>query len=213
MCQLTNFRTSNEETESKIGIYGKKLSKIGPFENFNFWSKVNAKVKVNGLGQSQRVCESDPDVQGGSVQVNGQLGDVVLTRRHYWRGELTWLITWLGLTRWWRQLRLTCHLMMSSGDTSWKTSDEGWSCFSVRGWMWRRVAGTPRGACGPVQHQIRARFSGFVDRQTIRPTWRHVWPESDQGVKNPWWRVWGEPKPMSVHTAVDGDEFLGFWSR
>ena len=61
----------------------KKLSKIGPFENFNFWSKINAKVKVNGLGQSQRVCESDPDVQGGSVQVNDQLGDVVLTRRHY----------------------------------------------------------------------------------------------------------------------------------
>ena len=93
----------------------KKLSKIGIFENFNFWSKVNAKVKVNELSQSQRVRELDPDVRGGSVQVNGQLGDVVLTKRHYWRGKLTWLITWLGLTGWWRQLRLTCHLMMSSG--------------------------------------------------------------------------------------------------
>ena len=31
----------------------KKLSKIGHFRNFNFWSKVNAKVKVNG--QSLRV--------------------------------------------------------------------------------------------------------------------------------------------------------------
>ena len=47
MCQLTNFGASNEETESKIEIYAKKLSKIGPVGNFDFWSKVNAKVKVN----------------------------------------------------------------------------------------------------------------------------------------------------------------------
>ena len=54
MCQMTNFGASNEETKSKIGIYAKKLSKIGRFGNFNFWSKVNTKVKVN-KGQSQLV--------------------------------------------------------------------------------------------------------------------------------------------------------------
>ena len=63
MCQLTNFGASNEETESKIEIYAKKLSKLGDFGNFNFWSKVNEKVKlkrvkvngqpkVNSLGKS-----------------------------------------------------------------------------------------------------------------------------------------------------------------
>ena len=47
MCQLTKFEASNEETESKIEIYVKKLSKIGFFEKFDFWSNVNAKAKVN----------------------------------------------------------------------------------------------------------------------------------------------------------------------
>ena len=48
MCQLTNFGVSNEEMKSKVRIYMKKLSKIGHFKNFDFWSMVNAKVKVNG---------------------------------------------------------------------------------------------------------------------------------------------------------------------
>ena len=80
MCQLTNFGVSNEETESKIRIYAKKkLSKIGLFGNFNFWSKVNAKVKVNELVLTGQIRV----VQVESVQVNGQLSDVVLTRQHY----------------------------------------------------------------------------------------------------------------------------------
>ena len=58
MCQLTNFGVSNEETESKIGIYAKNLGKIVPFGYFDFWSMVNAKNQsqlmemVNGQGQS-----------------------------------------------------------------------------------------------------------------------------------------------------------------
>ena len=51
MCQLTNFGVSNEEIELKIEIYAKKLSKIGPVGNFDFWSKVNAKSQ----SQSQLV--------------------------------------------------------------------------------------------------------------------------------------------------------------
>ena len=56
MCQLTNFGALNEETEFKIGIYAKKLSKIGPLENFDFWSKVNVKSQSQLVhGQSQRI--------------------------------------------------------------------------------------------------------------------------------------------------------------
>ena len=36
----------------KLESTQKKLSKIGPFENFNIWSKVNTKVKVN---ESQQI--------------------------------------------------------------------------------------------------------------------------------------------------------------
>ena len=85
MCQLTNFGVSNEETESKIEIYAKKLSKIGPIGNFDFWSKVNAKSQSQLiLCQSQRSVLTGQIrvVRVGSVWVNGQLGDVVLTRRH-----------------------------------------------------------------------------------------------------------------------------------
>ena len=62
-----------------------KLSKIGPVGNFDFWSKVNAKSQSQlVLGQSQRSVLTGQIrvVWVGSVWVNGQLGDVVLTRRH-----------------------------------------------------------------------------------------------------------------------------------
>ena len=59
-----------------------KLSKIGPFGNLTFGQRSTQKVKVNWsivkvLTGQIRV------VRVGSVRVNGQLGDVVLTRRHY----------------------------------------------------------------------------------------------------------------------------------
>ena len=63
-----------------------KLSKIGSFRNFDFWSKVNAKSQSQLiLGQSQRsvLTSQIRVVRVGLVWVNGQLGDVVLTRRHY----------------------------------------------------------------------------------------------------------------------------------
>ena len=56
MCQLTNFGASNEEIESEIGIYAKKLSNIGPFRNFDIWLKVNAKSQSQLVqGQIQRI--------------------------------------------------------------------------------------------------------------------------------------------------------------
>ena len=56
-----------------------KLSKIGHFGNFDFWSKstnLESKSTVKVLMGQIRV------VRVGSVRINGQLGDVVLTRRH-----------------------------------------------------------------------------------------------------------------------------------
>ena len=76
-----------------------KLSKIGHFGNFDFWSKVNAKSQSQLiLGQSQQSMLTGQIrvVRVESVRVNSQLGDVVLTRRHCWHGKLTCLMTWTG---------------------------------------------------------------------------------------------------------------------
>ena len=46
MDQFSDFGASNEETEPKIGIYEKKkLSKIGPTENFHLSQKSKSIVK------------------------------------------------------------------------------------------------------------------------------------------------------------------------
>ena len=83
--QFWSFKPRNEVQNWNLH---EKLSKIGPVGNFDFWSKVNAKSQSQlklKLGQSQRsvlTCQIWV-VRVGSVRVNGQLGDVVLTRRHY----------------------------------------------------------------------------------------------------------------------------------
>ena len=71
------------------------MSKIGPIENFDFWSKVNAKVKVNGQEKST----------GYTVRVVSRLGhrstaemlmssyDIALTRIRADEDVLAWLIT------------------------------------------------------------------------------------------------------------------------
>ena len=62
-----------------------KLSKISVVGKFDFWSKVNAKSQSQLVhGQSQRTVLTGQIrvVRVGLVWVNGQLGDVVLTRRH-----------------------------------------------------------------------------------------------------------------------------------
>ena len=43
---IDQFWSFKRRNGAQIGIYA-KLSKIGPVENFDFWSKVNAKVEVN----------------------------------------------------------------------------------------------------------------------------------------------------------------------
>ena len=67
-----------------------KLSKIDPVENFDFWSKVNAKVKVNSLRSKSMVSANGLDPCSPSRVGPGQ-------RSARWRGanEAT-LLTWLA---------------------------------------------------------------------------------------------------------------------
>ena len=94
--QFQHFKWRNEVWNWNLR---EKLSKIGHFGNFDFWSKVNAKSQSQLiLGQSQQSMLTGQIrvVRVELVRVNGQLGDVVLTRRHCWHGKLTCLMTWTG---------------------------------------------------------------------------------------------------------------------
>ena len=81
---INQFRSFKWRNEIQNWNLHEKLGKIGHVGNFDFWSKVNAK------SQSQLVQgQSQWSVLTGQIQVvrvNGQLGDVVLTRQHCWRG-------------------------------------------------------------------------------------------------------------------------------
>ena len=93
-----------------------KLSKIGPVRNFDFWSKVNAKVKVNCPRSKSTVNANGLDPCSPGWVGLGQ-------RLARWRGAdeatlLTSLMTWLLLT--WTCLRGGWRgLMTSSGDVRW----------------------------------------------------------------------------------------------
>ena len=71
------------------------MSKIGPFENFDFWSKVNAKVKVNGQEKSTgyivRVVSGSG--HGSTAEMLMSSYDMALTRIKADEDMLAWLIT------------------------------------------------------------------------------------------------------------------------
>ena len=80
--QFWSFKRRNEVQNWNLH---KKLSKISTVGKFDFWSKVNAKSQsqlVHGQSQQTVLTGQIRVVQVGLVWVNGQLGDVVLTRRH-----------------------------------------------------------------------------------------------------------------------------------
>ena len=52
---IDQFRSLKCRNEAQNRNLCEKLSKIGLFGNFNFWSKVNAKVKVNRSWSSQQL--------------------------------------------------------------------------------------------------------------------------------------------------------------
>ena len=77
---IDQFWSFKQRNESQNWNLREKLSKIGLVGNFDFWLKVNAKSQSQlVLGQSQRSVLTG---QIRVVRVNGQLDDVVLTRRH-----------------------------------------------------------------------------------------------------------------------------------
>ena len=45
MDQFNDFEASNDETDPKIRVYAKKLSKIGSIENFHLSQKSKSMVK------------------------------------------------------------------------------------------------------------------------------------------------------------------------
>ena len=109
-----------------------KLSKIGPFENFNFWSKVNAKVKVNEV-QSQRVL----------VKVNGQYSEFPGWAMNRAAEKLTSsydvALIWLRLTR--MCLHGCWHEMITSfSDIRWHQQEffDAWMECAMSTSAWRR---------------------------------------------------------------------------
>ena len=71
-----------------------KLSKIGPFGTFDFWSKVNAESQSQLVqGQSQRIL-----VRVGSRFLGRVTGRAVEPMTSSYDVSLTWLMTCLGLT-------------------------------------------------------------------------------------------------------------------
>ena len=92
-----------------------KLSKIGPVGNFDFWSKVNAKVKVNCLGSKSTVSANGSDpcspVRVGPGQWSARWHGADEATLLTWLADvsranvdvLAWLLTWSDDVIRWRQ--------------------------------------------------------------------------------------------------------------
>ena len=79
-----------------------KLSKIGPIENFDFWSKVNAKSQSQLVrGQSQRILVRvssgfSSRATGRAVDLLTSSCDMSLTWTRADVDMLAWLLTWIN---------------------------------------------------------------------------------------------------------------------
>ena len=94
--------------------------------------------------------------------------------------------------------------MTSSGDVSSSVSARGRHVLSPP--AHEGDAGNPGGAWRRVRRRMTTRFSGQVDRWTIRPSGRRVDQEDDLEVRNLRWRVRDFPKLF----AVRGGAWLAF---
>ena len=101
-----------------------KLNKIGPFGNFEFWSKVNAK------SQSQ---QSRVKVNGYMIQVGfGFLGWVTGRAAELLMSPYGVSLTWpRACVVWWR------GMMMSPNDISMSSLVRGWHVMACIGAWWR----------------------------------------------------------------------------
>ena len=105
--QFCNFKWRN-------GVWNwnlrEKLSKIGPFRNFDFWSKVNAKSQSQLVhGQSQRILVRVSSkfpvwFTGRATELLTSSYDMSLMWTRADVEVLAWLLTWSDDVIWWRQM-------------------------------------------------------------------------------------------------------------
>ena len=104
--QFWSFKRRNGVQNWKLR---EKLSKISPFENFDFWSKVNAKSQNQLVqGQSQRILVwvgsgFSGQVTGRAVKPLTSSYNVSLTWTKADVKVLAWLLTWSDDVTWWHQ--------------------------------------------------------------------------------------------------------------
>ena len=175
ICQLTNFEASNEEIESKIGIYTKNWARYAFSEILTFGQRSTQKVKVN-YPWSKSTDTWSRSVPG--FRVGSRIRQQICWRHPmtcHWRGlGRAWLLMWhADVERW-------CHLMTLASVLR-----------RVEGaWRWVPAHGDETNTRRCVWVRKITRFSGQVDRGTIRPSWQRVWLRSELGVENFQWRVW-----------------------
>ena len=117
--QFQSFKWRNRVQNRNLR---EKLSKIGPLENFNFWLKVNAKVKQKKV-QSQWLAtvRVGSRFSGSGHGSDCRVLDIILMMWHWLGLRLVWLMTW--------------HACVSMTWTKWCQYD----IIRVFG-MWRRLS-------------------------------------------------------------------------
>ena len=185
MCQLTNFGTSNEETESKIEIYEKN------------WARY-ALSKILTLGQSQLVQDQSQRILvqvdfGFSGRVTGQAAepltssyDVSLTWTRADVEVLAWLLTWSDDVIRWRQMTSTAVF-------------DAWLERVMFTGAWRRRMVERVRSNGGQNLEFRRSVDEEADKAT-RVT------KEDLPVRIPMWRVRDIPELTVAH----GGTWLGF---
>ena len=115
-----------------------KLSKIGPVRNFDFWSKVNAKVKVKVNWSRVKINESWSGsvpgwVTGRTVDPLSSSYDMSLTWTRADVDILAWLLTWRDDVIWWRQMTSAAYF------SAWQARDKSTGAWRRCQKSWRRV--------------------------------------------------------------------------
>ena len=130
----------------------KKLSKIGHFGNFDFWSKVNAISQNQWLAWSMvYTTRVGSRLSGSGHKLGYKAAEIMM---YQWHGlRLTWQDDFIG----WCQSRCQRVFLRMYGV-----------------WRRQRMTGIPSGAYRHVQRQMTFGFHRFVDRWMSRPIGRHV---------------------------------------
>ena len=170
-----------------------KLSKIGPIENFYFWSKVNAK------SQSQRIL-----VWVGFGFLGRATSRAVDLLTSSYDMSLIWTRADVDMLAWIDDVIIWCQMTSAAVSARCRSVQ----CLPACG----GVARNPGGAWWHVQRCMTTRFSGQVDRWMTSPSWRRMWLRSRLGVKNLRRCVWELQQPLSARGGVCGCHWRSsFW--